>query len=100
MALGFRLTRSAQQDLSTIRRHSTQTWGKEQAKKYLQGMRETIELLAEFPRQGTARQDIGEGVFSFPYGSHWLFYRIEKEQLVIFAVLHQRMVPMQHLAGR
>ncbi|NLY16348.1 MAG: type II toxin-antitoxin system RelE/ParE family toxin [Gammaproteobacteria bacterium] len=82
------------------REYSEQAWGREQAKKYLLGMRETIALLAEFPGQGTVRQDVGEGVLSFPYGSHWLFYRIEKEQLVVFAVLHQRMVPMEHLAER
>jgi len=39
-------------------------------------------------------------VFSFPYGSHMLYYRIEEEQLVVFAVLHQRMVPTEHLQGR
>lgn len=100
MALGFRLTRGAQQDLTAIRRYSEQAWGREQAKKYLQGMRETLGLLAEFPGQGTVRQDVGEGVLGFPYGSHWLFYRMEKEQLVVFAVLHQRMVPMQHLRER
>ncbi len=100
MGLGFRLTRSAQQDLTAIRQYSEQAWGLEQTKKYLRGMRETIELLADFPGQGTVRQDVGEGALSFPYGSHWLFYRIEKEQLVVFAVLHQRMVPMEHLAER
>lgn len=99
MTLGFRLTRSAQQDLTAIRRYSEQTWGQEQAKKYLQAMRGTIELLVEFPAQGVARPDVGEGVFSFPYASHTLYYRIEK-QLVVFAVLHQRMVPAGHLKRR
>jgi len=29
-----------------------------------------------------------------------LYYRLEKEQLVVLAVLHQRMVPEEHLKGR
>ncbi|MFZ2290494.1 MAG: hypothetical protein WAV92_12640 [Halopseudomonas yangmingensis] len=37
---------------------------------------------------------------SFPYGSHMLYYRLEKKHLVVFAVLHQRMVPEGHLKGR
>tara|TARA_R110002020_G_scaffold350210_1_gene563617 strand:+ start:28380 stop:28682 length:303 start_codon:yes stop_codon:yes gene_type:complete len=100
MAFGFRLTRDAQQDLKAIRRYTVDTWGQEQSRKYLQGARETMELLAEFPAQGLARLDVGEGVFSFPYGSHMLYYRLEKKQLVVFAVLHQRMVPTEHLQGR
>ena len=100
MAFGFRLTRDAQQDLKAIRRYTVNTWGQEQSRKYLQGAREAMELLAEFPGQGLVRLDVGEGVFSFPYGSHMLYYRLEKKQLVVFAVLHQRLVPTEHLQGR
>ena len=100
MAFSFRLTLDAQQDLRAIRRHTVDTWGQEQSRKYLEGMRDTLELLAEFPGQGLDRSDVGEEVFSFPYGSHMLYYRIEKKQLVVFAVLHQRMVPEGHLKGR
>ncbi len=100
MSSGFRLTRDAQNDLTAIRRYTVDTWGLKQSRSYLQGMRETIELLAEFPGQGIARLDAGEGVCSVPYGSHMLYYRLEKEQLVVFAVLHQRMVPAEHLQGR
>ncbi len=100
MSISFRLTRDAQQDLSAIRRYTVETWGQEQSGKYLQGMRDTIELLTEFPKQSQIRLDVDEGVFSFPYGSHMLYYRIEKKQLVVFAVLHQRMVPTEHLHGR
>lgn len=100
MAAGFRLTRDAQKDLTAIRRYTAESWGLEQSRRYLQGLRETIELLVEFPGQGATRLDVGEGVSGFPYGSHMLYYRLEKKQLVVFAVLHQRMVPAEHLQGR
>ena len=100
MAFSFRLTRDAQQDLKAIRRYTVDRWGQEQSRKYLEGMQNTIRLLAEFPVQGLARQDVDAGVFSFPYGSHMLYYRLEEEQLMVFAVLHQRMVPERHLKGR
>ncbi|MFZ2290495.1 MAG: type II toxin-antitoxin system RelE/ParE family toxin [Halopseudomonas yangmingensis] len=51
MGFSFRLTRDAQKDLTAIRRYTVETWGTEQSRRYLQGMRETIELLAEFPGQ-------------------------------------------------
>lgn len=100
MALSFRLTRDAQKDLTAIRHYTVNTWGMAQSRQYLQGMRETIELLAEFPEQGMTRADVGEGVLSFPYGSHMLYFRLEKKWLVVFAVLHQRMAPTEHLQGR
>jgi toxin ParE1/3/4 len=97
MRFSFRLTRDAQKDLTAIRRYTVETWGTEQSSRYLQGMRETIELLAEFPGQGVVREKVGDGVVSFPYGSHMLYSRLEKTHLVVFAVLHQRMVPDGHL---
>lgn len=100
MAFSFRLTRDAQQDLKGIRCYTVDTWGREQSRIYLEGMRDTICVLVEFPGQGPARQDVGDGVFGFPYGSHMLYYQLEKKQLLVFAVLHQRMVPTGRLKGR
>lgn len=100
MALGFGLTRDAQKDLRAIRRYTVETWGQDQSRKYLEGIRDTIRLLAEFPGQRLARVDVGDGVFSFPYGSHMLYYRLESKRLLVFAVPHQRMVPEGHLQGR
>src|SRR5699024_8481187 len=99
-AAGFRLTRDAQQDLIEIRRYTTQVWGQAQSRKYLQDLRSTLELLAEFPGQGILREDVGEGVRSFPYSSHMLYYRMESEVVVVFAVLHQRMLPAAHIQGK
>lgn len=65
MGFGFRLTRDAQQDLIAIRRYTVETWGQEQSRQYLAGMRDTIELLAEFPGQGLGRSDVGVGYSAF-----------------------------------
>ncbi|MDM7857393.1 type II toxin-antitoxin system RelE/ParE family toxin [Thiopseudomonas acetoxidans] len=97
MAAAFRLTRDAQQDLTDIRRYTAQQWGQEQSSKYLLNLRSTIKLLAEFPGQGSKREDVGQGVYSFPCASHMLYYRIEQKQLLVFAVLHQRMLPTGHI---
>jgi toxin ParE1/3/4 len=95
----FRITPDAQSDLLAIRRFTISEWGVEQSRKYLDGLRQTIMLLAETPLLGRTRPDVGEKVFSFPHGSHVIYYLLHRKQLVVFAVLHKRMVPMNHLQG-
>jgi len=97
---GYYLTRDAQSDLIGIRRYTVKKWGSVQSKKYLSKLRETIRLLAEAPTLGKLRPEVGLGVVSFPYVSHVIYYVENKRQLVIFAVLHKRMVPDSHLVQR
>lgn len=96
----FRLTSDAQADLIEIRRYTLQQWGAEQSQKYLREVRNTIGLLAETPALGKSRPDVGANVHSFPQGSHIIYYVVHEQQLVVFGVLHKRMVPLAHLAER
>lgn len=96
----FRLTPDAQADLIEIRQYSLQQWGAEQSQKYLREIRNTIRLLAETSALGKSRPDVGSTVHSFPQGSHIMYYVIHEQQLVVFGVLHRRMVPLGHLAER
>lgn len=96
----FRLTPNAQADLIEIRQYTFQRWGAEQSQKYLREIRQTIGLLAETPALGKSRPDVGTNVQSFPQGSHIIYYVIHAQQLVVFGVLHKRMVPFDHLADR
>ena len=93
----YRLTPDAQSDLIEIRRFTVKQWGIVQSKKYLSELRQTIQLLAVNSSLGKTRPEIGEGVFSFPHASHIIYYVIHKRQLVVFGVLHKRMVPMNPL---
>ena len=43
---------------------------------------------------------MGAEVLSFPHVSHVIYYVLHEQQLVVFGVLHKRMVPMNHLDGR
>lgn len=97
--IGYRLTPDAQSDLIEIRRYTLKQWGNVQSRKYLSEMRRTIRLLAQKPSLGKKRLDVGAGVQSFPYVSHVIYY-ITYKQLVVFGVLHKRMIPQDHLAER
>lgn len=98
--VAYRLTPDARSDLIEIRRFTFQRWGSEQSRKYLSDLRQTIQLLAETPSLGKHRPDVGSEVQSFPYVSHVIYYVVHEQQLIVFGVLHQRMVPQNHLAER
>jgi len=96
----YQFTQDALADLLKIRKFTLENWGKEQSKKYLLELSETLELLSGSPSIGKNRSDISTRTFSFPYASHVIYYKIEKNVLVIFAVLHKSMVPEKHLNHR
>jgi len=96
----FRLTPDAQSDLIEIRQYTLQQWGTAQSQKYLSELRKTICLLAETPSLGKSRPEVGLNVLSFPYASHLIYYVVHEQQLVVFAVLHKRMVPLSHVVER
>ena len=96
----YRLTPDAQSDLIDIRRFTLDRWGEAQSKKYLFELRQTLHLLAETPSLGKPRPDVGEDVLSFPHISYVIYYVVHAQQLVVFGVLHKRMVPVNHLDGR
>jgi len=99
-AFQYRLTPDARSDLIQIRRYTLAQWGSEQSKKYLSELRQVINLLSETPKMGTQRSELSAEVFSFPHSSHVIYYHYHEKQLVVFAVLHKRMVPMTHLEDR
>jgi toxin ParE1/3/4 len=100
MPATYRLTPDAQSDLIEIRRYTVQQWGPAQSQKYLSDLRKTIRLLAETPSLGKSRPEVETDVLSFPHVSHVIYYMVHEQQLVIFGVLHKRMVPFNHLVER
>lgn len=98
--LSLRLTPDAKTDLINIRQYTVQHWGRQQSTKYLSELRRTIRLLIETPTMGIKRPDVGSNIFSFPHVSHMIYYTFNKVQLVVIAVLHQSMIPLNHIQDR
>ncbi|WP_316676440.1 hypothetical protein [uncultured Tolumonas sp.] len=57
-------------------------------------------MLAETSSIGIHRPEIGVRVISFPHVSHVIYYIQQEHQLVVFGVLHKRIVPFKHLLER
>ncbi|PHS26343.1 MAG: plasmid stabilization protein [Methylophaga sp.] len=96
----FRLSSDAQTDLINIRHYTLKNWGSEQSEKYLTELQQTIELLASSPEMGKKRVDVSNDTLSFPHASHVIYYSVQNDHLLVFAVLHKSMVPNNHLKNR
>ena len=94
------LTPDAQADLINIRQYTFQQWGRTQSYKYLSELKRTICFLAESPSLGKHRPDVGENVQSFTHKNHVIYYYKNEHRVVIFGILHSRIVPENHLQVR
>jgi toxin ParE1/3/4 len=97
----YKLIEEAQQDLMSIQQFSAQNWGEAQAKRYLEGFRKVFDLIAELPSVGkNCDYSIAESLYCFFHESHAIYYMILEKEVTIIAILHQSMMPKQHLSLR
>ncbi len=93
----YQFTDKAERDLESIIDYTIQGWGASQANAYLDGLESRAQLLAENPDIGTVRESLYEGLLSFPFERHILYYKKQARGIVIVRVLHQHMDPVKHL---
>lgn len=87
----FRLSENANADLSDIAIDTRDTWGSDATLNYLDALQDLAIKLAESPKPGKICNDLAEGLRSFQYQSHVVYYLEEKGGIVIARVLHERM---------
>jgi len=85
----IRLAKGADADLDEIAIYGLLTFGLQQAERYSAGMWKVFASLEASPGIGR-REELGEGVRSFPYKAHRIDYRHDGESLVILRVLSPR----------
>ncbi len=93
----YRLSRLARLDLIEIADYTVDTWGAEQAHRYLDSLEACFRQLAEKPETGRLWTRIRPGYRRFEHLKHVLFYRPMKKGIFIGRILHQRMLPGRHL---
>lgn len=98
MVATYRLSKAAANDLEEIRSHTRRQWGREQTRLYLMQLRERFRWLAESPRRGRLRRDLGADLRSYPEGQHIVFYRTADATIEVVRILHHRMDVGRHLA--
>jgi toxin ParE1/3/4 len=101
---GYLLSPAAQADLEQIWDYTARNWGKDQAARYILGIRDACQALADGRRQGRPIDDIRPGYRKLAVGSHVLFYRLfyrvaDAGLIDVIRILHQRMDVAAHLQG-
>ena len=82
------LSEIADEDLEDIFDYTTTEFGLEQAEKYLNEIEDVFQNLLLNPELGKTRNEIKEGLYSFPKDNHIIFYRILENNIRIVRVLH------------
>ncbi|RZJ40610.1 MAG: type II toxin-antitoxin system RelE/ParE family toxin, partial [Chryseobacterium sp.] len=69
------LSESADKDLENIFDYTEVQFGFDQAEKYLSEIENVFQKLVLNPESGRKRNEIKEGLYSFPKDNHVIFYR-------------------------
>ncbi len=92
-----RISPEAERDLESIWLYTLEEWGFEQANRYSDEMIDAMSKLANRPKSGVACDHIREGYRRSSYGRHAVYYRIESYGIAVVRILHDRMLPSNHL---
>lgn len=82
------LSEIADKDLEDIFDYTFNEFGFDQAEKYLLEIEEIFQNLILNPQIGKKRNEIKQGLYSFPKDNHIIFYRILVNHIRIVRVLH------------
>ena len=82
------LSEIADKDLEDIFDYTLDEFGFDQAEKYLLEIEEIFQNLIANPQIGKKRDEIKQGLYSFPKDNHIIFYRILDNHIRIVRVLH------------
>lgn len=94
----FRISRAAERDLVEIGQYTTERWGEAQGRRYATQLYARLEALSVQPELGRRCDDIRMGYWRVQEGKHVIFYRLGTTKAVeIIRVLHERMLPDNHL---
>jgi len=100
MAARFTLIDAAKADLTDIRSYTRREHGDEQAKGYMAELRQGFKTLRTNSEIGYSIEHIRKHYRCFQVKRHRIIYRLKDEEIVVIAVLHERQLPLRHIAQR
>jgi toxin ParE1/3/4 len=89
----FHFSRRAEADLLEIGSYTLQTWGVDQAIRYIDQLEACCQRLANNPESRRSCDDVRRGLRRMEQGKHVIFYRQQDAEVLISRILHQRMLP-------
>jgi toxin ParE1/3/4 len=89
----YRLTKRADKDLLAIYLYTVERFGQGQAERYTHDIKECFDLLVANPHMGRVADEIRKGVHRHEHAGHVIFFREDRQGLLVLAVVHRRMRP-------
>jgi len=93
----FTLRPKAIADLGAIWDYTVETWGEEQAERYLHLINQSLRKIAYHPGLGRPSDEIRKGYRMYGVGRHLIFYRANDAEIDVVRILHERMDVDRHL---
>ena len=88
----YKLTEAAKKDLRGISAYTKKTWGREQEKAYSEAIRAAaLRVIAKTPKIGQKRDELTEGLRSFPVAHHIAYYVEKGDGIEVARILHPAM---------
>jgi toxin ParE1/3/4 len=87
----YKLTEAAKKDLRGISTYTKKTWGKKHEKAYRETIRAALGVIAKNPEIGLKREELTEGLRSFPVGHHIAYYVERRGKIEVARILHPAM---------
>ncbi len=82
-------SKKTDQDIKDITKRSISDFGETQTDKYLSGLEQCLQLLADNPDLGRTCNELRQGYQRHEYESHIIFYRKRKNDIFITRILHK-----------
>ncbi|WP_154223699.1 type II toxin-antitoxin system RelE/ParE family toxin [Marinicella rhabdoformis] len=97
MTFQLKFTKEAQKELQDIKKFTIENWGLVQARKYLKTFNQAFQMIKNNPKIGRLDLCNWPGIYRFPIQSHMVYYQLEGPCIYVMAILHQSMLPENHL---
>jgi toxin ParE1/3/4 len=95
----LQLSPAARADLVQIRRYGNHQFGGAASDAYFLGFENAFDVLERHPQAGPAKPELGDGIRCLVHRQHRIFYRIEKDGVLIARVIHHAMDERSILKG-
>jgi plasmid stabilization system protein ParE len=86
----LRLTIRAEKDLGEIFAavaHEFRFFGEEAARRYCEGLKDTLEQLSRYPMNGRSEPAIDDRTRSHPFRRHTIYYEADDDGIIVLRVL-------------
>ena len=94
---GYRLSVKATDDLRSILTYTTETFGEDQAERFVGQLKRHLDPLSQNPLLAPERHEFQPLVRIFPSGGHPIIYQERTNHIFVVRFLHQRMDLVKHL---